>query len=532
MFRSLIRRFAESAERYPDHAALVVDNRRLSYTELLHEAISVAQTMSKYQEHDTPLVAVFGSRTVSVYAAILAALASGKGYVPLNPKFPSERTRDMLQASEATVAVVDRKGAERLGEVLAGITRPLTILLPDLSDASGLASRFPQHRFVPAGRFECGNSHVTEAGPDSVAYLLFTSGSTGRPKGVAIRQSNVQSYVDYTVSRYEVNDRDRLSQEFDLTFDLSVHDMFVGWERGACLYCVPENQIGFPAKFIRDNALTMWFSVPSVVGTLSRVRLLQAGAFPSLRWSLFCGEPLSANYAALWQQTAPNSVVENLYGPTETTIAISNYRWNSASSPEECLNGIVPIGWMFSGQGCRVVDSNGHSVATDEIGQLCLGGSQVASGYWNNPDKTRQQFIPLPGEEPNRVWYSTGDLVKQDARQCLFYLGRVDHQVKIRGYRVELQEVDLVLRRACGTDQVVTVPWPVKEGTAEGLIAFVCAGENGHDSDRARIIDACRQFLPDYMVPNTVCFVPEIPLNENGKTDKRKLISQLEGGRS
>jgi acyl-CoA synthetase (AMP-forming)/AMP-acid ligase II len=223
-------------------------------------------------------------------------------------------------------------------------------------------------------------------------------------------------------------------------------------------------------------------------------------------------------------------VVENLYGPTETTIAISNYRWNPASSAEECLNGIVPIGWIFSGQDCRVVADNGRSVGGGEIGQLCLGGSQVAAGYWNNADKTHQQFIRLPEDDANRVWYSTGDLVKQDQRKCLFYLGRTDHQVKIRGYRVELQEVDLVLRRACGTDQAVAVPWPVKEGTAEGLIAFVCAGEDGEGLDRTHIMETCRRSLPDYMVPNTVCFVPEIPLNENGKTDKRKLIAQFEGG--
>ena len=128
-------------------------------------------------------------------------------------------------------------------------------------------------------------------------------------------------------------------------------------------------------------------------GTLARAKLLRPGCFPSLRWSLFCGEPLSATCASLWQDAAPNSTVENLYGPTETTIAISHYRWDRARSPTECLNGIVPIGWVFEGQHCRVVDSDGDTVRPGEMGELCLKGSQVASECWNDTQKTMQQFV-------------------------------------------------------------------------------------------------------------------------------------------
>jgi amino acid adenylation domain-containing protein len=526
MFRSLIRRFAQSAESYPARPALVVEGQSISYLRLKRLATRISQTILQYQEDDSPLVAVLGSRTITVYAAILGAHAAGKGYVPLNPKFPAERTRTMLRLSGTRVVVADHKGCEQLPDVLAGLGQCLTIILPDTVDASKLSSVFPEHRFIPSGRLENARDDIIDSEPNAVAYLLFTSGSTGQPKGVPIRQSNVHAYVDYVVARYDVSEQDRFSQEFELTFDLSVHDMFVCWERGACLYCVPEKHTMFPAKFIRDNQLTMWFSVPSVVGALARVKLLQPGCFPSLRWSLFCGEPLSVTYASLWQDAAPDSAVENLYGPTETTIAISHYRWDRAGSPAECLNGIVPIGWVFEGQHCRVVDSHGGTVRPGEMGELCLQGSQVASGYWNDRQKTSQQFVQLRGD-PDGIRYSTGDLVKQHENGCLFYLGRIDQQVKVRGYRIELQELELVLRRICRTEQAVAVPWPVREGTAEGLVAFVC----GMDTlDEGRVLQACREILPDYMVPKAVCLVGEIPLNQNGKTDRRKLIQTLGGG--
>jgi amino acid adenylation domain-containing protein len=513
----------QSAESHPARPALVVEGQSISYLQLKRLATRISQTILQCQEHDSPLVAVLGSRTITVYAAILGAHAAGKGYVPLSPKFPAERTRTMLRLSGTRVVVADHKGCEQLSGVLTGLGQRLTVILPETVDACELSSVFPENRFIPSARLENARDDIIDSEPNAVAYLLFTSGSTGQPKGVAIRQSNVQAYVDYVVERYNVSAQDRFSQEFELTFDLSVHDMFVCWERGACLYCVPEKDTMFPAKFIRDNQLTMWFSVPSVVGTLARVKLLQPGCFPSLRWSLFCGEPLSATYASLWQDAAPDSAVENLYGPTETTIATSHYRWDRARSPAECLNGIVPIGWVFEGQHCRVVDSHGDTVPPGEMGELCLQGSQVASGYWNDRQKTSQQFVRLRGD-PDGIWYSTGDLVKQHENGCLFYLGRIDQQVKVRGYRIELQELELVLRRICRTELAVAVPWPVREGTAEGLVAFVCSMDG---LDEGRIQKACREILPDYMVPKKVCLVSEIPLNQNGKTDKKKLIQTL-----
>jgi amino acid adenylation domain-containing protein len=526
-FRSLIDGFLESVNRFPSREALVVDGERLSYLMLQGLAGKIASAILQHEHDTSPLVALLAHRSKTAYASILGILGAGKGYVPLNPKFPIERTRRMLDLSGCGMLIVGTESFQHLPKLLIDANRPLTVILPDLVDASGLSSDFPEHRFVPSKEMADGNRLPLrpEVRPTDIAYLLFTSGSTGQPKGVPIAQSNVRSYLQYVCDRYDVNETDRFSQEFDLTFDLSVHDMFVCWQRGGCLFSVPETSVMAPAKFIREHQLTMWFSVPSVIGVLARLRLLPPGCFPSLRYSLFCGEPLAASYAQLWQEAAPNSILENLYGPTETTIAISHYRWNKTGSFEESVNGIVPIGWIFDGQESRVVGTDRKAVPAGAPGELCLCGSQVTTGYWNEPKKTQEQFVHLPAAG-ERSWYRTGDMVRQDANGCWYYLGRVDHQVKIRGYRVELQEIEAVLRRACGTEQVISVAWPTENGTADGVVAFV-AGVAALNYDR--VLDYCSKILPDYMVPRKIYLCDEMPLNANGKIDRHRLVSMLEG---
>jgi amino acid adenylation domain-containing protein len=524
-FKGLIAGFLESVERFPSRSALFVDDEAWTYAELHRRANAIASTILLRQGSASPLAAILGYRSLTAYSGILGILEAGKGYVPLNPKFPLERTRKMLDVSGCSVLVVGRESAPKLPGLLLDFPRHLTVILPDSDDAAGLVAEFPYHEFVPSSLMARGSDVPcsSAAEPGVVAYLLFTSGSTGEPKGVPITNLNVRSYIDYTCDRYEVSEHDRFSQEFDMTFDLSVHDMFVCWQRGACLYTVPDKAAMLPAKFIRDHKLTMWFSVPSVVGVLARTRLLQPSSFPSLRYSLFCGEPLAAMYAQLWQEAAPQSVVENLYGPTEATIAISQYRWDSATSTEECPNGIVPIGRIFNGQQCCVLDTERMPVSPGDLGELCLGGSQVTSGYWNNPQKTQEQFIRVP-TSGDTVWYRTGDLARQREDGYLIYVGRVDHQVKIRGYRVELQEIEGVLRKHCKTEQVVAIPWPTANGTADGLVAFV-SGVAKIDSNQ--VLESCRLTLPDYLIPQKIHVLEEMPCNANGKVDRLKLKQML-----
>jgi amino acid adenylation domain-containing protein len=522
--RSLISGFFRSLLANPDRPALELGDLSLSYEQLWNYAGRVAACLVGALDPSEKVVAVLANRSVGAYGGILGVLASGRGYVPLNPKFPLERTLVMLKASGCKTLVIGQECAATLESLLPRLDGPVTLIIPDAGwEPQGNHSSL--HRVISARQSSLSKiadpRDPVVTGSDT-AYLLFTSGSTGVPKGVAVSQSNVVAYMEYAAKRFCMNSGDRCSQNFDLTFDLSVHDLFTCWDAGATL-CPYAEQTLTPATLVEEKELTCWFSVPSVAMFASKLGMLEPEAFPTLRWSLFCGEALSSSLATAWQSAANNSILENLYGPTEATIAITYYRWDSATSPSECVRGLVPIGWPFDGQQVCAVNDDLAPVPVGEIGELCLGGSQVTRGYLNDPEKTAKSFVRLK-HTGDQVWYRTGDLVRQDERGCLFYLGRRDFQVKVNGYRVELQEIDLVLREAARTELAVAIPWPLSEGSASGIVAVLSGSDPAQDQ---QIISACESRLPRYMVPNRIYHFPQIPLNVNGKIDRGKISEML-----
>lgn len=522
--RSLRTGFLRSAEQHPERPALQLDATVLSYRSLRERAAALAQTLSAHAPAGEPqLTAVFAHRSVTAYAGVLAGLLRGHGYVPLNPGFPTDRTRGMLVRSECRSVIVDAHGARQLDEVLAGVGTPLLLLLPEHDDVSELAALWPQHRFLGARDLVDAGTWV--AGPvdvNAIAYLLFTSGSTGQPKGVMVAHRNAVPYIDAMVERYAVTEHDRFSQTFDLTFDLSVHDMFVAWERGACLCAPTSGQKMFPGKYITDCGITMWFSVPSTAVLMNRLKMLKPGKYPQLRFSLFCGEALPIEIVQKWADAAPQSVVENLYGPTELTIACTLYRWNAQTSPAQSEFGVVPIGEPYPGMKLLVADEQQNEVAVGEAGELLMTGPQLTLGYYNDPQRTAAAFVTPPGR--NEVYYRTGDRVRRPAAgEPLVYLGRVDNQIKIQGYRVELGEVEAILRQEAGVDVAIAVGWPVTASGADGIVGFLGAEHADTAAIRERVIAR----LPPYMHPSELRLVSEFPLNANGKVDRKALLALL-----
>lgn len=524
--------FIDTARKYPGRPALWADGCLTTYQEL-HAAASrlaaviLSATPSREYNVAGGRCGLLVHRARLGYIAILGALFAGCTYVPLNLRFPITKLRAILAASEIDVMIIDRASIGLAEALVSAYPRTLTILLPNSPDLPDWAGRAGHHRFVC--RDEIDQSPAILSPPshtdDDGAYLLFTSGSTGEPKGVLIRHGNLIAYLGSVLRRYQPNPEDRFTQLFDFSFDLSAHDMFVCWSSGACLYCPPAGALVSPREFVRKHNLTFWFSVPSTAATMARLRTLTPGVFPSLRVSLFCGEALPAGLAQLWRRAAPNSIIENLYGPTEATIAITAYRVPNEDTAAQ-RQGVVPIGLPFPGQHAQVIDTEGKPVPDGTAGELCIGGSQVASGYWRLPDLTDDRFVgPLGYSEVHERWYRTGDRVVKDRELGFLFLGRLDRQVKIRGQRVDLQEIEAIVRGLSGSKSVAALAWPDGLEPARAIVIFVA----GEDSDANAIMADCRERLPSALVPRQIHFLTNWPLNGNGKTDYSALQRMLIG---
>ena len=243
------------------------------------------------------------------------------------------------------------------------------------------------------------------------------------------------------------------------------------------------------------------------------MKMLQPGAFPSLRCSIFAGEALSIATAQAWQIAAPNSIVENFYGPTEVTVDCIAQRLEDP--PYVTRNrGTLAIGSPFPGIRAGIVDADLNFLPQGEEGELVVSGRQLARGYYKDPELTAACFPTLEG----RRWYRTGDLAYQDSSGIFHHLGRIDNQVKILGNRVELEEVEAHLREIVGTDSVAAVAWPLADGRATGIVAFHCSP--GVTRDEVR--EAMKKRVPDYaMIPKRVHLLDALPLGSSGKIDRK-----------
>jgi amino acid adenylation domain-containing protein len=524
--RALGSGFLESSDKFPERTALEVGGETFSYRQVREQACSIAITLqTNTPDSAVPLTAVLAHRSFVAFCGILGAIFRGHGYVPLNPYFPVQRTAAMLEHSGCRSIVVGNEAIPALKELLPTTSRSLVVIIPASTNATDLSTEFPGHTFIYGNELRSvSNWRSVEAAPDEIAYLLFTSGSTGQPKGVPVTHANIRRFLDVVTDRYAINQSDRFSQMFELVFDLSLFDLFAAWENGACVCCPNPGEAQLPAKYIIDSKITVWFSVPSLALSMKRTRMLTPGLYPGLRLSLFCGEALLEDVVEHWTKAAPHTVIENLYGPTEVTLACTAYRWDPERSPNESEHGIVPIGSPFPGVTTIVVDENLAEIAPGEPGELLLSGAQVVPGYWNDPQKTATGFVIPPGR--NVLFYRTGDLVRRPgAGQPLKYLGRIDQQIKIRGNRVELGEIEAALRDAAGVDIAVAIGWPVTPAGADGIVAFLGSRDVALEHVREQI----RRRLPAYMVPRQIYPTDNIPLNPNGKVDRKALIERLDG---
>jgi D-alanine--poly(phosphoribitol) ligase subunit 1 len=473
---------------YGDRNSFFIQNAFYIYDDLARRFSAIRDRVKKIQESYVALVA---NDDLDTYAAILALWAEGKCYVPLHPNQPMERLMNII---------------EQVG-------------LNTVLDSSA-TSRFASETVIHIGRLPF-SSYRLEAGvgtsDDADAYLLFTSGSTGVPKGVPISRGNVAAFTDaFREQGYSLGPDDRCLQMFDLTFDLSVQSYLMPLLSGACVYTVAPAKLKYNAVFqlLDEQALTFALMVPSVIHYLRPY--MDEIRVPTMRYSLFCGEALLTSDVEAWSQCVPNARIDNVYGPTENTIYCTSYTYQPGKQDKEC-NGIVCIGKGMAGTRTAVVDENLLPVEDGKMGELCLSGSQLTRGYWKNEAKNAEAFFSHLGTR----YYRTGDLCIVDKDGDISYCGRMDSQVKIQGYRIELGEIEHYARTFAKTGNAVCILTNSSSGQAE--IALCIEGKEG---DGNALLTQLQNKLPAYMIPSIIRYIPNFPLNANGKTD-RKVLKRL-----
>ncbi|WP_338885886.1 non-ribosomal peptide synthase/polyketide synthase [Rhodococcus sovatensis] len=502
---TLVSLFDAQVARTPDAPALVLASETeepssvLSYAEFDARANSLARCLIDRGVGPESTVALVARRSFDLLIGMYAIVKSGAAYVPIDPDQPSARNEHVLATAQPSIVLATADIAESL-------TTNAPICVFDRLDLSDVLST----PITDADR-------TSPLRPDNPAYLIFTSGSTGKPKGVSVSHRAIVNQMLWRQDVYPLSDADVLIQKTPATFDVSVWEFFWGLENGASLVIAPHDAHRDPSRITRiieREQVTLAHFVPSVLSVY--VTDLDTDACRSLRLLFVGGEALTPSTVSRVRRVFPGAELHDLYGPAETAVDVTYHAVTEADSVH------VPIGVPLWNTQVYVLDSRMHSVPAGVLGELYVGGVQLARGYAGRADLTAERFVANPFGEKGTRLYRTGDLVRWNPDGELEYVGRSDFQVKLRGQRVELGEIESSLRAAGENvdDSVVVVSSDARAG--DRLVAYVVPTP-GRSVDSAALRSALKSSLPSYMVPSAFVTLDFLPLNASGKLDRQAL---------
>lgn len=487
--RFLHRYFERQVDRVPHRVAVECQHTSLTYVELDRYANRIAHALQRCGLEPTALVGILLDKSPDLYAAMLGTLKAGAGYVPLDPKFPTDRMSAILADCGASVVVTDAVGAERLGDSVDA-----RFLLLD-SDKDWIEE-------LPATAISTRSLDLT---PKDPCYVIYTSGSTGRPKGVMIEHRNASAFIEGMLESYCVDEDDRIYQGFSVAFDASVEEIWLAFSQGATLVVPPQDVSRSPvdaAEFIRQRAITYFSTIPTFLSMIDQ-------ELPTVSTIVVGGEACSTELVNRWAK--PWRRLLNTYGPTEATVV---------ATLSECIPGQpLTIGHALPGYRTHVLDEDMEPVAVGEVGELYIGGPAIARGYVNAPEMTDERFLHLPLVDNGRL-YRTGDQVRLLETGDLQFIGRIDGQIKIRGFRVELSEIEAVLQQQPGIRAAAVKVAHTEQGME--LAAFVVA-DSAATLDAGMLAEVLSRVLPEYMLPKYLDVIADIPLSNSGKVDRKAL---------
>ena len=500
--------FAEQAARHPERTAAVCMDQRLSYRELDRRSNRIAHALKDAGAGPDTLVGVLGERDLCFLAMMIAIFKAGAAYVPLDMRHPVPRLREIVERGRLSLLLATGASAGLLDPLLSGLDRAPRCLMADRlwlqGDASALAC---------------------PASPEHLAYVIFTSGSTGRPKGAMVEQRGMLNNLFGKVPALGLGAEDRVAQTASPAFDISVWQFLAAPLLGATVHILPDMVAHDPRLLLRalaEQQITLLQVVPSMLRQL--VDEAADGAGPAcLRWVLSIGEALPPRLAEAWFACFPDIPLLNIYGPAECADNVASHAVRSAEQAREYRAlGSVPIGRPTANLQLFVLDPHLQPQPIGVPGEICVAGVGVGRGYLDDAETTAKAFVPHPFQ-PGARFYRTGDIGRYRADGAIDYLGRRDHQVKVRGQRIELGEIEACLRQQPEVDEAVVLGRTDARGETQ-LVAYWVARTPQARPESLRVWLAAR--LPAAWVPASFVRLPRLPLNANGKVD-RKLLAGM-----